>query len=122
MNASITGSIVSGCGYGTIPGAAQPNLKLSFFLADGNKYGNMLGHLDSAMDYVWTLSGGRMTLYPNLGKKSISGDDIIFEPGSAYNLDRKTLHLADWDGDGRNDIIFVDGNSLNTVAHVWLNR
>ncbi|KAK8026760.1 hypothetical protein PG991_003816 [Apiospora marii] len=97
--------------------------------ADGNKYGNMLGHSDGRMDYVWTLSGGRMTLYPNLGKKSISGDEsfwgessIIFEPGSAYDLNRKTLHLADWDGDGRDDIIFVDGNSLNTVTHVWLNR
>lgn len=29
-------------------------------LADGNKYGNMQGHEDGRMDYVWTWSTGKM--------------------------------------------------------------
>lgn len=28
--------------------------------ADGNKYGNMMGHEDGRMDYVWTSSEGKM--------------------------------------------------------------
>lgn len=31
---------------------------------DGDKYCNMMGHDNGAMDYVWTWSYGNMLLYP----------------------------------------------------------
>ncbi|KAK4198547.1 hypothetical protein QBC40DRAFT_308196 [Triangularia verruculosa] len=73
--------------------------------ADGNKYCNMHGHADGRQDYVWTLSTGRMTVWPNLGKKSVSGDNDVFwgTPKELWNpprnLDRRDLHLVDWNDD-----------------------
>ncbi|KAF5660854.1 integrin alpha n-terminal [Fusarium heterosporum] len=95
--------------------------------ADGNKYCNMLGHDDGRQDYVWTLSTGKMTVWPNLGKKSVSGDNDVFwgspkdlwSPGR--DLDRRDLHLVDWNNDGACDIAWVDPNNNNKVS-VWLNN
>ncbi|KAF4995624.1 hypothetical protein FGRMN_5016 [Fusarium graminum] len=94
---------------------------------DGNKYCNMLGHADGRMDYVWTLSTGKMTVWPNLGKKSVSGDNDVFwgspkdlwNPGKNY--DRRDLHLVDWNNDGACDIAWVDPDNNNKVS-VWLNN
>ncbi|KAM0433675.1 hypothetical protein ACHAQK_009109 [Fusarium lateritium] len=95
--------------------------------ADGNKYCNMHGHADGRQDYVWTLSTGKMTVWPNLGKKSVSGDNDVFwgtpkdlwNPGKEY--DRRDLHLVDWNNDGACDIAWVDPNNNNKVS-VWLNN
>ncbi|RTE69040.1 hypothetical protein BHE90_016583 [Fusarium euwallaceae] len=95
--------------------------------ADGNKFCNMHGHADGRQDYVWTLSTGKMTVWPNLGKKSVRGDDDYFwgspkelwTPGR--NLDRRDLHLVDWNNDGACDIAWVDPNNNNKVS-VWLNN
>ncbi|KAK2669954.1 SGNH hydrolase superfamily [Fusarium oxysporum f. sp. vasinfectum] len=95
--------------------------------ADGNKYCNMYGHDDGRMDYVWTLSTGKMTVWPNLGKKSVSGENDVFwgspkelwNPGKNY--DRRDLHLVDWNNDGACDIAWVDPNNNNKVS-VWLNN
>ncbi|KAM0547793.1 hypothetical protein ACHAPJ_010254 [Fusarium lateritium] len=95
--------------------------------ADGNKYCNMHGHSDGRQDYVWTLSTGKMTVWPNLGKKSVSGDNDVFwgtpkdlwSPGK--DLDRRDLHLVDWNNDGACDIAWVDPDNNNKVS-VWLNN
>ncbi|KAK0099309.1 hypothetical protein ONS96_008539 [Cadophora gregata f. sp. sojae] len=103
-------------------GAGGTNLK-----ADGNKFCNMLGHSNGMMDYVWTYSGGQMELYANRGKGSIKDSDpdgfwlpsgVIWTPPSL--MDRRDLHLADWDGDGDCDIIYTNPNG--GAVQVWLNN
>ncbi|KAI0147783.1 hypothetical protein GGR57DRAFT_244744 [Xylariaceae sp. FL1272] len=99
--------------------------------ADGNKYCNMKGYDDGRMDYVWTLSTGKMTLYPNKGLKEIVGQESFWGPSEEIwdpttqtigrKLDRRDLHLVDWDGDGACDIVWTDPDNENRVQ-VWLNR
>lgn len=83
----------------------------------------MLGHDDGRMDYVWILSKGDMRIYPNKGLSFVSNDGesywgpnyVIFDPASMSinrDLDRRDLHLVDWDGDGACDIIWTDPNNL----------
>ncbi|KAK6063962.1 killer toxin subunits alpha beta [Seiridium cupressi] len=99
--------------------------------ADGDKYCNMMGHDDGREDYVWTLSKGEMRLYPNKGLKSIVGDEcfwdastIIWDPTTqaiGKYLDRRDLHLVDWDGDGACAIVRSDPDNDNRVQ-LWLNK
>ncbi|KAL3428745.1 hypothetical protein BDV09DRAFT_201281 [Aspergillus tetrazonus] len=77
----------------------------------------MMGHDDGRMDYVWILSKGDMRLYPNKGlspDEFSKGDQsfwgaskIIFDPKSVFgkDLDRRDLHLADFDGDGAHQLV-----------------
>ncbi|KAF7549363.1 hypothetical protein G7Z17_g6445 [Cylindrodendrum hubeiense] len=97
-------------------------------LADGNKYCNMAGHDNGMEDYVWTHSTGKMTLFVNRGKTTISDSDaggfwdaapgVIWTP--PRDMHRRDLHLADWDGDGDCDIIYVDPN--NGAVEVFINE
>jgi hypothetical protein len=58
-----------------------------------------------------------MTVWPNLGKKSVIGDDVfwgtpvenMFNPSALIGkqLDRRDLHLVDWDNDGACDIVWT---------------
>ncbi|KAK7414551.1 hypothetical protein QQX98_006578 [Neonectria punicea] len=98
--------------------------------ADGNKYCNMKGHKDGREDYVWVHSKGSMRVYPNRGVTHIAGDESFWEvveqmwEPTAYvgkSLDRRDLHLADWDGDGACDIIWVNPDNGNRPS-VWLNK
>ncbi|KAL4898828.1 hypothetical protein BDW74DRAFT_184352 [Aspergillus multicolor] len=100
--------------------------------ADGNRYCNMMGHSDGRMDYIWILSKGDMRIYPNKGLTNItdSGESYwdanytIFNPSLlsiARDLDRRDLHLADWDGDGACDIIWTDPDNTNK-PHLFRNR
>ncbi|QKX60476.1 uncharacterized protein TRUGW13939_07621 [Talaromyces rugulosus] len=91
--------------------------------ADGDKYCNMAGYSNGMMDYVWTLSTGQMTLYTNRGMSSVvdGGPSFwdaavdIFDPADFgfSALDRRDLHLTDWDGDGTCDIVWVDPDNQN---------
>ncbi|KAF7550314.1 hypothetical protein G7Z17_g5812 [Cylindrodendrum hubeiense] len=100
----------------------------SKIVADGNKYCNMVGHEDGRVDYVWTQSTGAMQIYINRGKGTISDSDAdgywdystgtIWTPPS--NMDRRDLHLQDWDGDGSCDIIYV--NPDTNAVEVFINK
>ncbi|KAM0544829.1 hypothetical protein ACHAPJ_011660 [Fusarium lateritium] len=96
-------------------------------LADGNKYCNMMGHGNGMVDYVWAYQGGKMEMWANRGKGSITDNDpdgywnyqgTIWTP--PQEMDRRDLHLADWDGDGACDIIYV--NPKGGSVQVWLNN
>ncbi|KAL2205673.1 hypothetical protein CC79DRAFT_1311155 [Sarocladium strictum] len=95
--------------------------------ADGNKYCNMHGHQSGMEDYVWVWSTGKMDLYPNAGKTSLQGSESFWQPWvpdfwvPPQNIHRKNLHLADWNGDGYCDIIWVDP-SRNNRLRVWINN
>ncbi|KAF5020271.1 hypothetical protein F66182_7705 [Fusarium sp. NRRL 66182] len=92
---------------------------------DGNKYCDMTG--DGRDDYVWVLSKGEMDLYPNAGKDFITDKDSYWGPmQKAFfkpprDLDRRDIHLTDWDGDGKCDIVWVDPSNENRVS-VWRNN
>jgi len=76
----------------------------------------MMGHDNGMVDYVWIRSTGDMRIYPNKGMTSIKPEDesfwgpnrIIFDPSTmaGRDLDRRDLHLVDWDGDGTCDIVW----------------
>ena len=97
---------------------------------DGDKYCNMQGNGDGSNDYVWTWSTGSMMLYPNAGLKTLTGTQEFWGPvvdnfwaPQGYvgrDLDRRDLHLADWDGDGLCDIVWTDPDNDNHVS-VWIN-
>ena len=95
--------------------------------ADGNKYCNMVGHTNGMDDYVWTWSTGKMDLFVNKGQNHVDAgvsfwDDIgtIWTPPGGRVLDRRDLHLADYDGDGTCDIIYADPASGK--IEVWINQ
>ncbi|KAH8170141.1 GDSL-like lipase/Acylhydrolase family protein [Sarocladium implicatum] len=101
-------------------------------VADGNKYLLKLT-VQGRDDYVWTWSHGAMTIYPNAGKTYVSESGggywgpsaDIFNPNNIVgkNLDRRDLHLADWDGGmyGKCDIIWTDPDNSNKVS-VFINK
>ncbi|OTA98047.1 carbohydrate esterase family 3 protein [Hypoxylon sp. CI-4A] len=97
--------------------------------ADGNKYADVTG--TGRMDYVWTYSFGKMILFRNGGTDYItSGTSYwtqpqldLFNPQDIVgkDLDRRDLHLIDFDGDGKADIVWVDPDNNNHVS-VFINK
>ncbi|ETN41282.1 uncharacterized protein HMPREF1541_03217 [Cyphellophora europaea CBS 101466] len=71
---------------------------------DGNRYCDMTGN--GRDDYVWFRSTGEMTLYENIADPPNWGQHPV--PVYSFNRDRKGLHLADWNGDGKCDVLYVD--------------
>lgn len=72
-----------------------------------------------------------MTVYPNAGKTPISSDEsfwgdsaVIFNPEEEYNLhlNRRPLHLTDWDGDGACDIVYINDLANGKVEHLFINK
>jgi hypothetical protein len=73
-------------------------------------------------DYVWISPDGKVTIFRNLNtgtdtSKFVGGggwDAAIVNLETGFN--RKALHVGDWDGDGKADIIGVDqGTGAVTV-------
>ncbi|KAI1841397.1 hypothetical protein JX266_012408 [Neoarthrinium moseri] len=95
--------------------------------ADGVKYCNMMGHPNGNEDYVWTWSTGKMLMYPSRGVGRIAPGESWWGPvidpiwTPPFNIDRRDLHLTDWDGDGACDIVWADSNNGNRVQ-VWRNK
>lgn len=94
--------------------------------ADGDKYCNMVGHADGREDYVWTYSSGEMLLYANLGKTYVTEEESFWNPVGTiwtppYKMDRRDIHLVDWDGDGDCDIVYVDPDRNNAMT-VFINN
>ncbi|KAI8222584.1 Multidomain esterase [Colletotrichum sp. SAR 10_96] len=94
--------------------------------ADGSFYCDMTGN--GRDDYIWVLSKGEMDLFENAGKDFIAnGESYWKQPGQKAffkpprDLDRRDIHLTDFDGDGRCDIIHVDHNNGNRVE-MWKNN
>ncbi|XXH02567.1 hypothetical protein Hte_008944 [Hypoxylon texense] len=97
--------------------------------ADGNKYGNMMG--TGRMDYVWAYSFGKMIIFRNSGTDYITSgtsywtqpQQDLFDPQALIgkDLDRRDLHLTDFDGDGKDDIVWVDPDNSNHVS-VFINK
>ncbi|KAJ5496833.1 hypothetical protein N7463_008820 [Penicillium fimorum] len=73
--------------------------------ADGNRYCNMMGHDDG-------LPATGMPIMSCLTPPKLSIDK---------DLDRRDLHLVDWDGDGACDIVWTDPTNDNQ-PHLWRNR
>lgn len=97
--------------------------------ADGNKYCKMMTRSKKAVDYIWTHSTGYMHIYESLGGTFPSqapywGPNYIFWRATDYlgkEVDRRDLHLADWDGDGLCDIIYVNPDS-GYIDGLWINK
>lgn len=83
----------------------------------------------AAMGYIWVHSTGYMRIYENLGGTCPSsppywGPNYQFWSATSYlghQVDRRDLHLADWDGDGLCDIIYVNP-STGYIDGLWLNK
>lgn len=92
---------------------------------DGDRYCNMMGRANGRQDYVWIYSNGKMWIWEALdsfpSEPKYWGDDyLMWDLTASRSMDRRDLHLADWDGDGACDIIYTnpDGGALE----VWINQ
>ena len=83
-------------------------------------------------DYIWIRSTGQVTVFPNVYSKTSSSDILYKDDPDGSNawgasstiletgFDRRALHIGDWDGDGKADIIGV--NRETGGVHVWYNN
>ncbi|KAK2624027.1 hypothetical protein QTJ16_006661 [Diplocarpon rosae] len=79
---------------------------------DGSRYCDMTG--DGYEDYIWVSNTGEITLYGNNHKLDGSWDQW----GVIYNAKRprREIHFADFDGDKKCDILFVDRATGRTTV------
>jgi hypothetical protein len=93
---------------------------------DGVFFGDMRGR--GIDDYLWIDSTGVVNFYPNLNSRSdttkYAGSQIPWGPARnnilQTGLHRRALHVADWDGDGKDDIIGYNNNDFTIT--VWKNN
>jgi hypothetical protein len=89
----------------------------------------MMDRSKPAMDYVWAHSTGYMRIYESRGGTFPSsppywGENYVFWAATdhvGHEVDRRDLHLADWDGDGLCDIIYVNPDT-GYMGGLWLNK
>ncbi|KAI1350842.1 hypothetical protein F5Y01DRAFT_315312 [Xylaria sp. FL0043] len=85
---------------------------------DGAHWGDMTGTGND--DYVWIEANGKVVIFPNVNTPPDTagypnwGVAQMLETG----LDRKTLHVGDWNNDAKADIIGVDKHTGSLT--VWL--
>ncbi|KAH7311059.1 putative esterase [Rhexocercosporidium sp. MPI-PUGE-AT-0058] len=86
----------------------------TFLKGDGTHYCDMDG--DGKDDYVWVGPNGLIDIYLNTNNRPFWENH-----GSVITLgvSRKTIHIADLNGDGRCDLLSVDRNS--GAIRMWLN-
>ncbi|KAK4220604.1 SGNH hydrolase-type esterase domain-containing protein [Podospora fimiseda] len=97
--------------------------------ADGDRYCKMMDRPTGAMDYVWIHSTGYLHIYESFGGSFPSsapywGPNYIFWRATNFlnkEVDRRDIHLADWDGDGLCDIIYVNPDT-GAMDGLWLNK
>ncbi|SPO00343.1 related to acetylxylan esterase [Cephalotrichum gorgonifer] len=83
-----------------------------FQKGDGAYWGDMRGR--GVDDYIWISPSGVVNVFPNQNTKEDTTRDATrgIWGGSIRALetsfDRRALHIGDWDGDGRDDVIAVD--------------
>lgn len=85
----------------------------------------MRGRSNGRQDYVWIFSNGKMHIFEALDSFSDSppywgNDYVMFDLTGSRAMDRRDLHLADWDGDGACDIMYT--NPDGGAVEVWMNR
>lgn len=83
----------------------------------------MRGRSNSRQDYVWIFSNGRMHIYEALDSFPDSApywgkDYVMFDLTGSRAMDRRDLHLADWDGDGACDSKCLRRN-LDLSSELW---
>ncbi|RFU74035.1 killer toxin subunits alpha beta [Trichoderma arundinaceum] len=91
--------------------------------ADSVKYCNMLGHNPPREDYAWIWSDGKLIMYPNICKNKNRAQKIlwgpvvtVFDPENmsiGKKLDRRDLHLMDWDDHGDCDLARTNPDNVD---------
>ncbi|KAF4944222.1 hypothetical protein FSARC_14725 [Fusarium sarcochroum] len=91
-----------------------------FQKGDGAKWGDMSG--SGFDDYIWVSPDGQINVFQNRNSKPGSTDQykigwidhgVVLKTG----MDRKAIHIGDWDGDGKADII--GANKADGALTVW---
>ncbi|KAG9249745.1 uncharacterized protein F5Z01DRAFT_631089, partial [Emericellopsis atlantica] len=91
---------------------------------DGIFWGDVTG--SGFDDYVFIGPTGQVTVFPNVYDQSTSSDKYYRDDANAWGLPSATLdtglspralHVGDWDGDGKADIIGVDRETGGVI--VW---
>ncbi|KPM38628.1 hypothetical protein AK830_g7923 [Neonectria ditissima] len=89
---------------------------------DGANWGDMTG--SGFDDYVWISAFGQVNVFPNKNTKASFDWYKSIAWGAVHKFEtgfsRRALHIGDWDGDGKADIIAVDRAS--GVLTVWYSR
>ncbi|EEY19355.1 conserved hypothetical protein [Verticillium alfalfae VaMs.102] len=87
---------------------------------DGARWGDVTG--TGFDDYIWISAFGEVTIFPNKARansfdwyKSVAWDSTTLV---RTGITRRALHIADWNGDGKADIIAVD--RVSGELTVWL--
>lgn len=95
-----------------------------FQKGDGAYWGDMRGR--GVDDYIWISPDGVVNLFPNRNSPENTAEfgDVhkgiwggVFAPIHT-GKDRRSLHIADWDGDGKDDIISVEKRTGKLT--IWL--
>ncbi|OBT61486.1 hypothetical protein VE03_09357 [Pseudogymnoascus sp. 23342-1-I1] len=97
-----------------------------FQKGDGAYWGDMRNA--KVDDYVWISPDGVINVFPNLGKTLINSGD--WDPSAPVwaaairaletGMDRRALHIGDWNGDGYADIIGVERRTGKLT--IWLTK
>ncbi|KAF1993338.1 carbohydrate esterase family 3 protein, partial [Amniculicola lignicola CBS 123094] len=81
---------------------------------DGVHYCDMYGRGHD--DYIWIWSDGKITVYENINNPPFwDPHEFVLDVATP----RKHVHFADWNGDGKCDVLTVD--QISGQVSVWLN-